>query len=395
MTATNYIERLAHSVVQVGGMRDVYWVESCPALDAQGEYLLRLSDMAGNTLEKTMDAKAVPMIAPEKVRQSDLFVRRQFCPLCGRKASESKRLFSIRQFFWNVEVVECRHCGMTYKDPIPQDWLLRQIYGPSYSHFVPCATESVTGLFRSRVRRLGKPNGRHLDYGCGVGLFVESALNQDWNSFGADPYLPDDGIPSGLIHRLYKADARDSSAISALGKFDCVTMWAVVEHLTSFYDTLAGIVGLLNPGGTIIFNSPNAHSFIARWSGSSWRMATLIEHLQFCTPSAADWLARAFDLKVRNLRIGGSPFPLGRSEGGFSGQGINALPFATWTLDEGSKATLGGSCRRPSRLATAGQAGCNLLRDTATASDWSAEALRRLTHLARTGDHIEVTLVAR
>lgn len=327
----------------------------------------------------------------EHVIEKDLFVNREVCPLCSHSVIESRRLFSVRQFYWNIEVLECQHCGMAYKNPIATPRLIGHIYSEAYTHFVTKESDNdAVGVFRSRVERLGEVCGRHLDYGCGAGYFVEAALQAGWDSFGADPFLPSASAASSLAGRLWKIDAADPAIASITGKFDCISLWAVVEHLTSFKDTFGGLVRLLNPGGTIVFNSPNAHSLIARYFGSSWRMATLIEHLEFCTPAAIRWLAANWGLKVQKLRFCGSPFPLGRG-GGPSDQGLGSPPFPTLFIDEThsiSPVTLKNDIPKSPglfslvgkfMLATGGQT-------------MGTKIMREFIHLGRIGDHIEATL---
>ena len=369
-------------------------VEFCPAIDASGQGFLKLAGRSSDSSEYRTDVAGTADQPQEEITRDMCFALRQSCPSCSYPASDSVKLFSVRQLLWDVSVLECENCGLAYKDSIPQDWLLEHIYGGNYTHFAALkGAESPRVDYRSRVERLGQPRGRHLDYGCGAGQFVESALRAGWDSYGADPFLPDTAFVPALSGRLFKGNAANLLSVPSIDRFDCISMWAVAEHLTLFYDTFVGLRRLLNPGGMIIFNSPNAHSLIARRSGSSWRMATLIEHVQFCTPSSVIWLAKSLGLRLHSLRIAGSPYPLGRSEGGCSGQGLHGLPIQPRTIsrDDGQLPAAISVSRRPLTRWTGPLYELFFGKD---GSSWAAQLIRRLIHATRLGDHIEVTLLA-
>lgn len=391
MTPTATAETLVGCALRIASTGEVFLVEACRAADTPGKVVLRLSAMTGVSIERVADLNQISCAATERVTVKDFFVPRGGCPLCSHPAIESKWLFSVRQIFWNNEVRECLHCGMAYKDPVANPRLLAHVYTKAYTHFASTGLDKdAVSMYRSRAARLGNVRRRHLDYGCGAGGFVEAALQAGWDSFGADPFLPSTSASPSLKGRLWKIDASDPAIASIAGKFDCISMWAVVEHLTSFKDTFEGLVRLLKPGGTIVFNSPNAHSLIAKYSGSSWRMATLIEHLEFCTPSAIRWLAANWGLKVKKLRICGSPFPLGRAMGA-SDQGLGSPPFPVLGLDEHlSNSPPTPKNEMPKRVGPLNSVGKFLL--STGGQTIGTKLLREFIHLGRIGDHIEITL---
>jgi hypothetical protein len=395
ITAAELSDTLVGCVLRIADNNDLFLVESCHAVDSSSKVCLRLSGMSGISVDRIVDTKAVADFVSERVTKETFFSPREVCPLCSHQARDSKQMFAVRQLFWDIEVRECSHCGMAYKDPIANERLLDCVYTPDYTHFVQTESgKDALSMYRSRVDRLGKVRGRHLDYGCGAGHFVEAAMQAGWDSFGADPFLPTVPSTSPLAGRMVKIDASDPLMASVLGKFDCISMWAVVEHLTSFKNTLSGLLRLLNPGGTIVFNSPNARSLIARHFGNSWRMATLIEHLEFCTPSAVRWLTANWDLKIQRLRICGSPFPLGRG-GGPADQGLGTLPFPVPLLGEEQVATTTTKTTNVRKGAGLVNAVCRRLLGTTGGHTMGAAMVRQFTHTGRLGDHIEVRLTVK
>jgi 2-polyprenyl-3-methyl-5-hydroxy-6-metoxy-1,4-benzoquinol methylase len=313
------------------------------------------------------------------------------CPLCNNKTSVDK--FLIKQLVWDVQVKKCNLCGMVYKAYIPNDNLLKYIYSPTYIHFnnsdvQQCQKKDNNDVLSSRVKRLGvkTKNCRHLDYGCGSGAFVKSSLSAGWDSYGCDPFLPNN-VDILLKDRLYKVDILDKEAIDILGYFDVISMWAVTEHLTNPLSTFKEISLMLKPGGRLVFNWPNGDSIIAKKNGNKWSMALLLEHLTFITPKSTKWLADNLDLRLIKISYCGSPYPFGKVENpGLKDQGIEKLPFNIESTE------LVNNKITPLTKNT------SILKDMIQNINQSgnfANFLRSLIHISRLGDHLEVVMQKR
>jgi len=318
---------------------------------------------------------------PGSVIRSEWLEDRTGCPLCGEGGDRSSAPFQVLQLFWQVPVMECERCGLLYKGAVPTGRLSRHIYSGEYVHFA--GGNQDLRMLASRVLRLGPPIGRHLDYGCGRGDFVRAAALAGWDSAGADPFL---AAPSAAAPRLIRFDAADGPPCD-LGSFDVISAWAVAEHLSRPLDTFRGLVGLLRPGGRLIFNSPNGASLAARRSGPSWTMATLLEHLAFFTPRAVGWMAAELGLRLTRLRRAGTPFPLGTTRGGAVEQGIVDLPVLAQAI-EPAEGRLGPvPVSAPSLVQVIYRA---LLSGGGTGPP--ARVARAALDLLRLGDHLEATL---
>jgi 2-polyprenyl-3-methyl-5-hydroxy-6-metoxy-1,4-benzoquinol methylase len=320
----------------------------------------------------------------ELLRRSDWLRDVDRCPLCATTTDLARSRFEVLQLFWGVPIVECTDCGLVFKRSVGTDALFRFIYSEHYVHFLRSPDPGTLG---SRVARLGRPPGRHLDYGCGRGDFVRAAAAAGWESWGADPFLSmGSDTAAGESIRLHRLDAA-AGELESMGSFDVISAWAVAEHLARPLEAFRGLATALRPGGVLIFNSPNGSSLTSRLSGGTWRMASLLEHLQFLTPRAVEWLAAQLGLRVRGLRHSGTPFPLGMTRGGAIEQGLRDLPILARAIDTGPGEEAVATEVTPSWIARLHR---RLLRDGGGGR--LADAARSLIDVLRLGDHLEVTL---
>lgn len=104
---------------------------------------------------------------------------------------------------------------------------------------------------------------RLLDVGCGEGY--GSALLAQY----ASQVVGVDYSPAAVMHareaylgdgvRNLRFEIADATALDpALGRFDVITCFEVIEHLENQNDTLSGLARTLTPGGVMILSTPNS-----------------------------------------------------------------------------------------------------------------------------------------
>jgi len=334
---------------------------------------------------------------PPPVERENFFAPQAVCPFCSADSRKAIPRFAVQQLFWKLNVIECQACKLCYKEAFPTAKFLLSIYGRDYPHFEAGNAGSDSSVFKSRVRRMGCPKGRHLDYGCGVGSFVGAAMHFGWDSYGADPYLPEKTVPGVPKERLFLFNAAtlDADVVRRIGRFDCISMWAVLEHLPAPDATIRGILTMLNPGGILIFNAPNPGSMVARRDGGRWQLAILLEHLLFWSPDTVVQMAARHGMKVLRISVCGSPYPFGRDASSQSSQGLRGLPFQCLNIE-----SLDHKVGSPSKVVT--MAGDNVFRQrvhqtlrqlmVGPSSSWRETILRQFISIVGIGDHIEAVL---
>lgn len=251
------------------------------------------------------------------------------CALCGSDRAEGVWTTPDRAFAvpGTYTVVRCRDCGFLYQRPRVRDDRLGDCYPDHYPrHQEPSPRvpfkgspariravrwalahdlgypglrgEPVGLLTRLRARWLGRRlrwscppwtgRGRYLDVGCGSGGSLGVARALGWQVAGIEMDEAAAAKARRFTDEIYVGDLL--GATFAPGRFDVVTVFHVLEHLTDPVAALRRMLDWLAPEGLLIVEVPNAGGLGARLFGSAWAGLELPRHLSQFTPET---LARA------------------------------------------------------------------------------------------------------
>lgn len=151
--------------------------------------------------------------------------------------------------------------------------------------------------FLHRFRR----QGRLLDVGCGLGLFLLALDPAHWDRYGLEP-MP---VPYEEAVRRLGADRIRAGGLTPSKfpqeSFDVVTFWDVLEHLPNPRAALEEAFQLLRPGGLVLVTLPNFASYQARRFREDWYALSLPHHLYHFTPATLTRLFEAVGYRVRVL----------------------------------------------------------------------------------------------
>jgi SAM-dependent methyltransferase len=215
------------------------------------------------------------------------------CLLCGcerwaRLFEASDRLYgtTTRPF----AVVRCGGCGLLRLDPTPPPDELRGYY-PEHYWFTP--DRSAASRMEEAYRRLvlrdhvrfvtralasAPAPGPLLDIGCGGGLFLGLMRQRGVRVIGLDISCE----AASIAWRRHQAPAvcgmLEQSPLRA-GAFAAVTMFHVLEHLYDPQSYLVQAHRLLQPGGRLVVQVPNAACWQFRVLGRAWNGVDVPRHL--------------------------------------------------------------------------------------------------------------------
>lgn len=203
-----------------------------------------------------------------------------------------------------LRVWRCTSCGLCFVHPQPEPAAIEALYAADPAYAITRharldetspehAREIDAGIVAVRGRR-----GTLLDVGCSTGTIIYHLRALGWSVTGVD--LNGESLAVAKRHGL---DVR-LGTIDELAegrKYDVILFGDVIEHVPSPRRTLEKARSLLEPGGLVVIEAPNAGSNLAgitlllsRATGASWVHSEAPYHLwEFSETSMRALLARA------------------------------------------------------------------------------------------------------
>jgi len=142
-----------------------------------------------------------------------------------------------------------------------------------------------------------------LDVGCGGGTFLDVCKERGWDVEGVDP-SPESSSATGV-----KINHGDFNKMDFDKKFDVITFWGVLEHLSDPISAVLKATSLLNHSGMIVFEVPSANCFINEYlKKSTFSPTRYIEsgrHNIFFSKYLIEKMANDFNLEIVLMETNG------------------------------------------------------------------------------------------
>lgn len=126
------------------------------------------------------------------------------------------------------------------------------------------------GYVPARLRRELSRDAAILDVGCGTGQFLEDIWDFP-NRYACDVSLEALRLTAqrnpGIA--LQRMEAHEPLPFADV-RFDCVTLFDVIEHVADDAELLQKIDARLKPGGILVLSTPNPRSVGKRIKGRQW-----------------------------------------------------------------------------------------------------------------------------
>ena len=225
------------------------------------------------------------------------------CNLCGDTCWETLEQTG------DIRVVRCA-CGLVFVTPQPFRAALEQRYDAAYYQPWAAQAHPRAALWRrrlDRIARLAAPPGHLLDVGCGTGEFLGFARESGWEVTGTElsPYAADATGAAGLP--VFAGEVWEAGFPPA--RFDVVTCWHVIEHVSDPRRVVAELFRVLRPGGYCLLATPNLDDriFRAAYALARGRRARLYEteerevHLYFFSARTLGELAKSAGFEMARL----------------------------------------------------------------------------------------------
>jgi cyclopropane fatty-acyl-phospholipid synthase-like methyltransferase len=144
-----------------------------------------------------------------------------------------------------------------------------------------------------------KQNGSLLDFGCGVGEFLNVASKHGWVTNGVEPSKLARMNANPSVSRNIVPSLEDIPLQSK--KFDVITAWHVLEHVSNLNNTIDILKQRLRDKGTIFIAVPNHNSWDAHHYKNYWAAYDVPRHLWHFNIHSMTRLLSAHSLTVANV----------------------------------------------------------------------------------------------
>ena len=189
------------------------------------------------------------------------------CPICSKSPGQFSNDIVVVQDYLNISrqqefrYYKCK-CGVYYLRNQPTADQIAKIYSNNYQAY-KINYGIVSKLKMLRMRSILKPlliSGRQtkiLDFGCGSGEFMFSISSLvDTSIVGYDFNSPSEPPKSNMIFVESKEE------IDALGKFDLIFSFQVIEHLNNPHQFLKYLSEKLSPNGRLVLETPSSSGIL-------------------------------------------------------------------------------------------------------------------------------------
>ena len=236
------------------------------------------------------------------------------CPVC-QEASPGIKLIKD-----GTPILQCPHCAVAWWTP-DADFEAKKTYDAAY--FGGGSTDrgyddygqlesALLRTFRRRLKGLPLPdrNAELLDVGAAYSFAIRAARELGWEASGIEvSQAAVQASQAGGENRIAVASA-DAIPFRD-GRFQVVTLWDVIEHLTDPNAALSEIARVLAPGGRLILTTGDVESALARLSGARWHLYTLPEHLYFFSRRSLQILLERNGFEIDQMTTEASFYTLG------------------------------------------------------------------------------------
>ena len=233
------------------------------------------------------------------------------CPVCGK--GEFDTFLKLPDFFLSKEkftIVICKDCEFKFVNPRPKNESLGKYYESEeyISH-----SNTNKGLVNSVYQKIRKYTHKKkfnlvtscskeksiLDIGCASGELLSLFKNNNWETTGIEP----NENARNFAIKNYGLNVLEEAALLKFEdeKFNAITMWHVLEHVSDLNGRISEIKRILKKDGVFIVAVPNCDSYDADYYKEFWAAYDVPRHLYHFTPKTIETLMSKFNFKIEKI----------------------------------------------------------------------------------------------
>ncbi|MGK5087751.1 class I SAM-dependent methyltransferase [Bdellovibrionota bacterium FG-2] len=205
---------------------------------------------------------------------------------------------------FNFQLVECNRCKLTMINPRPAEKALFELAQTIEDEIYEDEKAGRLRTYKIALAELDKlappkPGMTYLDLSCYMGFFVETLMSMGRNAVGVDicSKVLEKGNARLKEKRLFAGDVKRWPEILENRKFDVVTSWDAIEHVSSPLSYLESARTMLNDDGLFVLTTMDYSSVFARLTGRKWPWLMPM-HLYYFTPMTMQALLKKAGFEV-------------------------------------------------------------------------------------------------
>lgn len=218
------------------------------------------------------------------------------CLLCGR---EESKLIKNKTRNSMHKIVQCTNCGLYQLFPLPTVEEDAKYYDENPHDRTITPDFSVADIYRkfefqncSRVEYLKKfgldKNWKILDFGCGYGFFIEMMEKEGFSLDGIE--ISEDKLNVCKLRMGEKSKRiwdinllREELPCDMKSKYDMVTMFHLLEHISQPVLLLKKVKEMIKMGGYLVVEVPNVHNKMMKASSAFNDFFYIRDHVAYYT----------------------------------------------------------------------------------------------------------------
>lgn len=179
------------------------------------------------------------------------------CPLCEAQEGVPAFPYAIRFANQIFRYLRCSDCRTVFVDPVPDAACFAQMYDKANYHDSHYSASDLTPYRQAAalLRQFAQLGSTVLDYGCGVGHFLQALKAEGFDPYGVEFDAPAAAAAADHVGCRVVTVA-DFDRADAGQLFDVIHIGDVLEHLPDPAATLSGLLTRLQPGGLLFVEGP-------------------------------------------------------------------------------------------------------------------------------------------
>lgn len=137
---------------------------------------------------------------------------------------------------------------------------------------------------------------KSLDFGCGIGDFVQFLSTKNINSYGFEP--------TRKANKIATEQNKENSILELSEinnhEFDIITLWHVLEHIPNLYETIELLKNSMHSKSKMFVAIPNHLSYDAKYYKENWAAYDVPRHIWHFSPQGIKEIFSKFGMIIEN-----------------------------------------------------------------------------------------------